>query len=679
MKSRTARLIFTFLISLIIDVPTGISIIGERFMSEVLITSVLITGIVVILSEFPFLKKGLLFIPIALVVYYRYIPYIIREAAQFLMWTAGFIYGNYPVYLRYALILMTISYCLISYCAYTLIQDKKYIFYIGLGGFSILAAQSYIGVNMASTAAFLLALVLIFLFSFQHGGFEDRHTAAWITVLTLFIFSVAYFMPPAFGPFEVDNIKGLASVVFRNYTSAVGSETSTDYVELGGPREVDKNVVMRVISPESTYLRGKIYDEYNGKGWHKSEYKWSRQQDNSHIVPGFDEQVSFRSIIQEVTKFDPGETIYTTYSPLWLDLNSNSEYYVDEDYEMRSGNSGERSYEVTSAIPYVDFEKLKKSGYDYPEDVLKYMQLPQGLPKRIGNLADAITKDANDPYDKAVAIQGYLRSLTYELNVPKPPADRDFADYFLFDLKEGYCTYFATAMTVMLRTQGIPARYVEGYAMPAQPDSGTVYYIRNSMAHAWVEVYFNDFGWMSFDPTPLYQGFDYLPVSNGMYDMQDEPIIPDNEIIQEDNDNQVTIGQTDLKIFKYSPYYWFLVPLIVCVIAIIITHFRAYIFMKRLSKTGIILYYNSRIINILKRMGIKIEEGETMREFCVKASETIGLDDIMHIYEDVLYGKKIPNDDDITRMRLKYEDTLKLYRDKIGKLPYLAGRMFDLI
>jgi hypothetical protein len=199
------------------------------------------------------------------------------------------------------------------------------------------------------------------------------------------------------------------------------------------------------------------------------------------------------------------------------------------------------------------------------------------------------------------------------------------------------------------------------------------------MAHAWVEVYFNGFGWMSFDPTPLYQGFEYLPVSNSIYNVPDDPVMQNNQIVKQAEKERVPTSQTNLGIFKNNPLYWLLIPIFVCIIAIIAVHLRAYIFVKRLSKTGIILYYNSWIVNILKHMGIQIEEGETMREFCIRTSKIYGLNDIIKIYEDALYGKKIPSSGDIKSMRLKYEDALRLYRDRIGKLPYLAARTFDVI
>ncbi len=678
MISLIARLIFTFAISFVIDIPTGTSIMGDSSLPEIMIMSVAVTGFIVAMAELPVLRKGLIAIPVLLAACYKYIPQIIRETAEFLIWTAGFLYGNLPVQTEYALILMFIADCLVAYCVYTLIQYKKYAFYIGLGGFSILAVQSYIGIGIAPLAAVLFAAELIFLILYQHGSLDSRRSAAWVTVMTVSIFSVTYFMPPVFKPFEVSEAQSLASVLFKNYTAGKDGEAGTDYVELGGPREADKTIVMEVISPESTYLRGKVYDEYNGKGWYKSQYRWRSNQDDSHIDPDFAGQISYRTVVQEITKINMGETIYAAYTPVWLDLGSDSEYYMDDDREIRSGSPNEKKYEVTSAIPYVGFDKLRKSGYNYPKNVERYLQLPQELPERVGELAGAITKDSNNPYDTAFALQKYLKSLDYKLDVPKTPADRDFTDYFLFDLKQGYCTYFATAMAVMLRTQGIPARYVEGYAMPAQPDSGTIYYIGKSMAHAWVEVYFNGFGWMSFDPTPLYGGFDYTSVLDRQYDDPDDGT-RDSDILGQVQNRYVTKPQIDRQDFKYDVFYWLTIPLLICIIGITALHLRSYIFMKRLSKTGLILYYNSRIVNILSRMDIKIEKGETMRELCEKALEIISLNDIINIYEDVLYGKKTPGDDDTTKMRLKYRRALRLYREKAGNMPYLTDRIFNMI
>lgn len=139
------------------------------------------------------------------------------------------------------------------------------------------------------------------------------------------------------------------------------------------------------------------------------------------------------------------------------------------------------------------------------EAYTKYLQLPAIFPKRIKDLAEEITSGKDNRYDKVKAIEKYLsRNYKYTLTPPNTPSGRDFVDYFLFDIKKGYCTYYATSMVVMLRSIGIPARYVEGYIVSSGSKKGNEYHITNEKAHAWVEAYFEGFGWIRFEPTSAY-------------------------------------------------------------------------------------------------------------------------------------------------------------------------------
>ncbi len=131
----------------------------------------------------------------------------------------------------------------------------------------------------------------------------------------------------------------------------------------------------------------------------------------------------------------------------------------------------------------------------------KYASLPSTVTKRVRDLAENITMSKDNNYDKAKAIETYLATnYPYTLMPGKPPLKKDFVDYFLFEGKKGYCTYYATAMTVLLRCVGIPARYVEGYILPPDNRNG-VFKVTNQQAHAWVEAYFEGFGWIPFEPT----------------------------------------------------------------------------------------------------------------------------------------------------------------------------------
>jgi transglutaminase-like putative cysteine protease len=167
-----------------------------------------------------------------------------------------------------------------------------------------------------------------------------------------------------------------------------------------------------------------------------------------------------------------------------------------------SHNSAKIRYEGLSNIPAATPTDLRTVPAQYPPPVLEtYLQLPR-IDRRIKTLADQISGTAANEYDKAASIQRYLIGhYRYTLDLSGDHGSDPLAD-FLFVRRAGHCEYFASAMTVMLRAEGIPARYVTGFAPGEYNDVGGDYIVRESDAHAWVEVYFPEYGWISFDPTP---------------------------------------------------------------------------------------------------------------------------------------------------------------------------------
>ncbi|HXT74131.1 MAG TPA: DUF3488 and transglutaminase-like domain-containing protein [Candidatus Angelobacter sp.] len=165
-------------------------------------------------------------------------------------------------------------------------------------------------------------------------------------------------------------------------------------------------------------------------------------------------------------------------------------------------NVGTMHYDVVSQVPMVPPQKLRAAAADYPADISStYLQLPR-LDPRIRQLAERITADAPTPYDKASNIALYLRTrLGYTLDL-SDMSHRDPLAYFLFVKRAGNCEYFASAMVVMLRTLGIPARYATGFLAGEYNDLAHDYIVRASDAHSWVEAYFPGYGWITFDPTP---------------------------------------------------------------------------------------------------------------------------------------------------------------------------------
>ncbi len=163
-----------------------------------------------------------------------------------------------------------------------------------------------------------------------------------------------------------------------------------------------------------------------------------------------------------------------------------------------------------------------KQDENYADIVKRYTQLPSHMETKVFNDAANIVAGAQTPYDQAMAIMAHLRKYYRYTTQPKtPPENNDFVTYFLYVGKEGYCTYFASAMTVLSRMAGLPARYVEGFL--AQPAADGFAYVTGKEAHAWTEIYFEGFGWIPFDPTPLQQSQNQPP----------EPPPPDDQSMED--------------------------------------------------------------------------------------------------------------------------------------------------
>jgi len=160
------------------------------------------------------------------------------------------------------------------------------------------------------------------------------------------------------------------------------------------------------------------------------------------------------------------------------------------------------TYNAVSRLPYVTEAELRAAGTNFPVAIRsRYLSLPDNVPQRVRDLALNLTAHKGNLYDRAIAIQDYLRQFPYTVDVPGPPADREVSDYFIFDLKKGYCDYFATSMVVLARAAGLPSRLVTGYASGSYDYTTGRFVVVNADAHAWVEIYFPDIGWVEFEPT----------------------------------------------------------------------------------------------------------------------------------------------------------------------------------
>jgi hypothetical protein len=163
----------------------------------------------------------------------------------------------------------------------------------------------------------------------------------------------------------------------------------------------------------------------------------------------------------------------------------------------------EQRYKVTASTISATPAELAEAGDDYPSWVTDYyLQLPATLPARVRQLSEEVTGNATTPYEKILAVSDYISRFPYNRQTEPPPEEADGVDDFLFVQQSGTCSNFASAVAVMLRAAGVPARFCVGY-LPGEWDADTEnYVIRTRNRHAWAEVYFPGYGWVEFEATP---------------------------------------------------------------------------------------------------------------------------------------------------------------------------------
>ncbi len=292
-----------------------------------------------------------------------------------------------------------------------------------------------------------------------------------------------------------------------------GEELFGDTLGLGREAATGNDVFLRIRAPlfggpDRYYWRVRTYDLYDNDQWFTE----------------FASQASFTPTQVSLSLADPlgvsGEFVFTAPNqnlsslvtpsrPVWISRPADLSYIPAAsgriDPLMFTASTIVRAgteYQVHSNLYDPTMFELRQAGVNYPAWVTDhYLQLPADLPPQIGSLAREITTGLETPYDKAAAITTYLReNIAYKTTIESAPAGRDMLSWFLFDVKAGFCNYYATAEVVMLRSIGIPARMVVGYAQGQyEPPNQYTVYQRDS--HAWPEVYFPGIGWAEFEPT----------------------------------------------------------------------------------------------------------------------------------------------------------------------------------
>lgn len=323
--------------------------------------------------------------------------------------------------------------------------------------------------------------------------------------------------------------EGLAEA---SVTTSSVSGYGRDDGELGAPLQLRWDTYFTAKSPVSAYWRGESKSVYTGRGWlqpaTEEEVQLLASGEGSSLLPQEDDFAGGSKIRQTITFQKPVTGQLPLLSggiPVQVDHVFAEEgrsvpfaarfdqaagaIYLDRagQAQQTSAMEGIQGYELTVIRQPTAGGYLRQLEDGEPASIgERYLQLPDSLPKRVRELGKSLVQDTGNRYDAAMAVAKYLKQhYSYNLNSAIPPADEDFVDRFLFVDRQGYCDHFSTAMVVLLRSGDIPARWVKGFTpgerSKEEPDLYTISY---ADAHAWVEVYFPEQGWVPFDPTPGY-------------------------------------------------------------------------------------------------------------------------------------------------------------------------------
>ena len=343
-----------------------------------------------------------------------------------------------------------------------------------------------------------------------------------VAAITLIIFAALIGLPLFFLLPRVGGA-GLGSDQSKLSTSAGFSET----VRLGAIGTIQQNdsVVMRVRLDNNSMIRGDTHwrgvalDTFDNKSWKRSA-RIARQQftRGDRDLIQVDSATGRDDLVVQTVYLEPLDSSVLFGLSRIVGLEGDfPAVNRDSEGSVSVPRSGERlNYKVVSDRTLPNADRLRADQTPYPTEMGNYLALPNDLDPRIAKLASDITRNSSDRYSNAQTMESYLQNnFGYTLEM-KAGGQQPLAD-FLFNVKEGHCEYFATAMAIMLRTQGIATRIVNGFQQGEYNDAADIWIVRQRNAHSWVEVYFpKEKVWVPFDPTP-FAGQDSSTAATGLF------------------------------------------------------------------------------------------------------------------------------------------------------------------
>ncbi|REB05643.1 transglutaminase [Sporosarcina sp. BI001-red] len=513
--------------------------------------------------------------------------------------------------------------------------------------------------------------------------------------LLLFVAIVAVLVPvkePAWPdpvPF-IRSAAGLGDSGNGQGISKVGYDP--DDTQLGGPFQPDDSIVFEAYVDSRQYWRMETKNTYTSKGWIQfSSEEYPESQGSFSGVIGGQVLIPPRQRA-EVEMYEPLPILPYPYGLQDLQTIEGLLYKQEIDSGKLTLNSDEpidMTYQTEFVPPEYSLKELRETDMASLDSLRfemdEFLDLPDELPARVNDLAQEVTKSSPSVYQKAQAIERYFGRSGFvysrdEVAVPKE--NEDYVDQFLFETKRGYCDNFSSSMVVMLRSVGIPARWVKGFA-PGQlnrDDNRDKYYtVTNNQAHSWVEAYMPGIGWMPFEPTIGFNGISNVnfDIEVAKDDEQEQDPIKRPEKKKKEQDQQAAKRKNNqeswlLQIIPEWLRSWVTVSIIAggAVVVLAVGLYttrkkwlpRVAVRQSRSKSEGwetFAIQYE-QLLKQLNRIGIRKPAGMTLSNYAKEVDRMRG-DDIMSTltvaYEKGLYGQR-ETQQDWTELRKIWEDLI---------------------
>lgn len=448
---------------------------------------------------------------------------------------------------------------------------------------------------------------------------------------------------------------------------------------LGGSIEPDNSTVFYNTASDGHYWKVENKDIYTGKGWVSIEgmtddITFSNGQDLSSMkdfeVP---EVVNTEELTASVSMLESYFHILHPQSGYLKKVEATNgeefKYYQNMDKFIPEKENGERlitkEYNLTYDMPSYDLAELRKvTEQDETMDTLmeNNTQLPEGLPERIYELANSLTENEDNWYDKAKAIENHFDNPEFSYSkedIPYPADNQDYVDQFLFETQIGYCDNYSTSMVVLLRAANIPARWVKGYTEGEKSlyEGESAFKVTNNNAHSWVEVYFSGLGWIPFEPTKGFNG--QVDFYNSDLNTDDaEETEPAAETLDDQNETQTKAQQDTTEkdagstenttvVSQKTVFVWgFIIILCMGILFTIGYLFRRkwipfiqIFWLKKKSEASFMMAYQL-LLKQLYRVGLERPDGQTLREYAAYVDavyETDLMQEMTSRYEVMIY------------------------------------------